>query len=60
MACDDAWPQAAEAPPSWVLMNDWSTRFGLIQFVQGDSQTYGRIYVATNGRGILVGDLAAL
>ncbi len=38
---------------SWVRINDDRHRYGWIgQAVIGDPRVYGRVYVATNGRGI--------
>ena len=44
---------------TWVRLNDaqhqWGNRFDCIS---GDPRIYGRVYVGTNGRGILYGDIA--
>jgi len=44
---------------SWVRVNDdqhqWGNRFSCLS---GDPRIYGRVYVGTNGRGILYGDIA--
>ena len=44
---------------SWVRLNDWAHGLGYVMFVQADSKAYGRVYVATNGRGIMLGEIAA-
>ena len=42
-----------------VKINDaqhqWGSSFGVIS---GDPRIYGRVYIGTNGRGILYGDIA--
>ncbi len=44
---------------TWVRINDaqhqWGNRF---ECISGDPRIYGRVYVGTNGRGILYGDIA--
>ena len=44
---------------TWVRINDaqhqWGNRF---ECLSGDPRIYGRVYVGTNGRGILYGDIA--
>jgi photosystem II stability/assembly factor-like uncharacterized protein len=44
---------------TWVRINDaqhqWGNRF---ECIAGDPRIYGRVYVGTNGRGILYGDIA--
>jgi xyloglucan-specific exo-beta-1,4-glucanase len=44
---------------TWVRVNDaqhqWGNRFDCLS---GDPRIYGRVYVGTNGRGILYGDIA--
>jgi photosystem II stability/assembly factor-like uncharacterized protein len=43
---------------TWVRVNDaqhqWGNRFDCLS---GDPRIYGRVYVGTNGRGILYGDI---
>lgn len=42
---------------SWEQINDEQHRFGWIgQVITGDPRHYGRVYLATNGRGIIYGD----
>ncbi len=44
---------------TWVRLNDDRHQFGnLTHFITGDSRIYGRVYFATNGRGIVMGDIA--
>jgi hypothetical protein len=44
---------------TWVRINDdehqWGNRF---RCIAGDPRIYGRVYVGTDGRGILYGDIA--
>jgi photosystem II stability/assembly factor-like uncharacterized protein len=44
---------------TWVRINDaqhqWGNRF---ECLSGDPRVYGRVYVGTNGRGVLYGDIA--
>ncbi|MFZ0826925.1 MAG: carbohydrate-binding protein [Verrucomicrobiia bacterium] len=48
-----------DAGVSWVRINDdqhqWGNRF---RCIAGDPRIYGRLYVGTDGRGILYGDIA--
>jgi hypothetical protein len=41
---------------TWVLINDDWHRYGWISVIIGDPRTYGRVYLATGGRGIIYGD----
>jgi hypothetical protein len=42
---------------NWEQINDDRHRFGWIgQVITGDPRLYGRVYLATNGRGIIYGD----
>lgn len=44
---------------SWVRINDDQHQYGNIGgAITGDPQIYGRVYVGTNGRGIVYGDIA--
>lgn len=44
---------------SWVRINDDAHQWGLrFRAVSGDPRLYGRVYVATDGRGLLYGDPA--
>ena len=48
-----------DAAATWVRINDDKHRYGWIgQDITGDPRVYGRVYVATNGRGIVLGELA--
>ena len=46
-----------DAGANWVRINDDQHQWGLTQTITGDPRIYGRVYVGTNGRGILYGDL---
>ena len=41
---------------SWQRIDDDAHRFGKISRVTGDPRLYGRVYFATQGRGIVYGD----
>ncbi|MFZ5986511.1 MAG: dockerin type I domain-containing protein [Bacillota bacterium] len=42
---------------SWVRVNDDQHQYGSINYsITGDPRVYGRVYVATNGRGIVYGE----
>jgi len=41
---------------SWTRINDDSHQFGWINQIVGDPNIYGRIYLATGGRGVVIGD----
>jgi hypothetical protein len=49
--CDDG------VGTTWTRINDANHQFGAAGYAGGDETVYGRIYVGTNGRGILYGDL---
>jgi photosystem II stability/assembly factor-like uncharacterized protein len=42
---------------SWVAIDDSAHKFGYINYVSGDPRVYGRVYLGTGGRGIIVGDI---
>lgn len=45
---------------TWSRINDDDHLFGnLNNCITGDSNVYGRVYIATNGRGIIMGDIAS-
>jgi len=42
---------------SWTRINDDQHQYGWgVEFVAGDEDVYGRVYIGTNGRGILYGE----
>ena len=43
---------------SWSRINDDQHQWGLLLHITGDPRQYGRVYVGTHGRGIIVGDPA--
>jgi xyloglucan-specific exo-beta-1,4-glucanase len=46
-----------DAGANWIQINDAQHQWGNIgQAITGDPRVYGRVYVGTNGRGIIYGD----
>ena len=45
-----------DAGASWVRINDDRHRYATAGTIIGDPRVYGRVYVGTNGRGILYGE----
>ena len=43
---------------TWNAVTDTEHEYGNINLVIGDPRIYGRVYIGTNGRGIVYGDLA--
>ncbi|MFC8952178.1 cellulose binding domain-containing protein [Streptomyces sp. NPDC057101] len=51
--------RSTDAGASWVRINDDAHRWGWTGgAITGDPRVYGRVYVSTNGRGIIYGDTA--
>jgi xyloglucan-specific exo-beta-1,4-glucanase len=44
---------------TWVRLNDDQHQFGRVNHVTGDPRIYGRVYLATGGRGVIYGDLSS-
>ncbi|MGV2922416.1 xyloglucanase, partial [Streptomyces alfalfae] len=52
--------RSTDAGASWVRINDDRRQWGWTgAAITGDPKVYGRVYVSTNGRGIVYGDTAA-
>ena len=45
-----------DAGASWVMISDAAHQFGMVQAITGDPRRWGRVYIGTNGRGVLYGD----
>lgn len=45
---------------TWVRINDDAHQYGNVSVINGDSRIYGRLYVGTNGRGILYAERSVI
>jgi photosystem II stability/assembly factor-like uncharacterized protein len=45
-----------DAGQKWIRLNDDAHQFGWITMITGDPRVFGRVYLATAGRGIIYGD----
>jgi hypothetical protein len=43
---------------SWVRINDDNHQYGGVNVLEGDPRVFGRVYLGTHGRGIIVGEPA--
>ena len=51
--------RSADQGKTWQRINDDKHQFGNITpYICGDGSVYGKVYFATNGRGIVMGDIA--
>jgi photosystem II stability/assembly factor-like uncharacterized protein len=46
-----------DAGENWVRINDDQHQYGHINHVAGDPRVYGRVYLATSGRGVIYGEI---
>ncbi|OYU43954.1 MAG: hypothetical protein CFE44_15550, partial [Burkholderiales bacterium PBB4] len=44
---------------TWIRLNDNLHQFGYQNDIAGDPRVYGRVYLATSGRGVVVGEIAS-
>lgn len=51
--------QSIDAGATWVRINDDQHQYGSINRVTGDPRIFGRVYLATSGRGVIYGEPAA-
>ena len=47
-----------DAGATWSEISDAKHQFATVQAITGDPRVYGRVYVGTNGLGIVYGDIA--
>lgn len=52
----DGFFRSTDEGENWTVISDANTRFGTRNVITGDPRVFGRVYVGTNGRGILVAD----
>jgi hypothetical protein len=50
--------RSTDGGATWVRINDNHHQWGYIGTVIGDPRVFGRVYLGTNGRGIIYGDLS--
>jgi len=48
--------RSTDAGATWVRINDDQHQYGIITHVTGDPRIFGRVYLATSGRGVIYGD----
>ncbi|TXK36694.1 T9SS type A sorting domain-containing protein [Pontibacter qinzhouensis] len=49
-----------DAGATWLRINDDQHQFGGINDITGDPRIFGRVYLATGGRGIIYGDVSTV
>jgi hypothetical protein len=47
-----------DAGDNWVRINDDQHQYGFCNIIEGDPRVYGRVYLGTSGRGIIIGEAA--
>jgi photosystem II stability/assembly factor-like uncharacterized protein len=55
----DGFFRSDDTGKSWSRIDDPTHQFGWVRMLTGDPRIYGRVYLATGGRGIIYGDIAA-
>jgi photosystem II stability/assembly factor-like uncharacterized protein len=48
--------RSTDAGATWVRINDDHHQWGAVFPLTGDPRIFGRVYIGTNGRGIIYGD----
>ncbi len=48
--------RSTDAGATWVRINDDRHQWGAVYPITGDPRIFGRVYIGTNGRGIIYGD----
>jgi photosystem II stability/assembly factor-like uncharacterized protein len=51
--------RSTDGGASWKRINDDRHQWGAVSPIVGDPRVFGRVYIGTNGRGIIRGDIAA-
>ncbi|MFT2009956.1 T9SS type A sorting domain-containing protein [Pontibacter sp. 13R65] len=49
-----------DAGATWLRINDDQHQFGGVNDITGDPRIFGRVYLATSGRGIIYGDISTV
>ncbi|HEY1661586.1 MAG TPA: sialidase family protein [Verrucomicrobiae bacterium] len=48
--------RSLDAGATWTQINDEQHQYGTISHITGDPRVFGRVYLATGGRGVIYGD----
>jgi photosystem II stability/assembly factor-like uncharacterized protein len=51
--------RSTDAGQTWVQINDAQHQWGSVSPVVGDPKVFGRVFIGTNGRGIIHGDIVS-
>jgi len=49
--------QSTDEGASWLRINDHAHQFGQIRVIAGDPKQFGRLFVGTGGRGVVLCEL---
>jgi hypothetical protein len=48
--------RSTDRADTWIRINDDLHQYGSMDYIAGDENIYGRVYIGTHGRGIIYGD----